>query len=192
MTIHLPQLDPRESARERECPSRSEGRCHEIDRRVGWDVAVSIDWCDGCMASGRQPGNLDAITKEIVAAHIDPAVRKHADREVLEALRDRHGVTVGLEEIASASDRKQRWKIVKPSWQNAASFALSMTSRLVFGAVGERRMEARLAACERCPARRQSKGRSFCGVCGCGDTALAALDDKLKNPMLRCPLGRFT
>jgi hypothetical protein len=29
-------------------------------------------------------------------------------------------------------------------------------------------------------------------VCGCGDTALAALDDKLKNPMLRCPLGRFT
>jgi hypothetical protein len=144
------------------------------------------------LSAGRPRTRLDSVAAEIVSAHLDPSVRRHADREVLEALRDKHGADIPLDEIARASDRKQRWKEVKASWQNAASFMASAISRLVLGRVAEERQRARLEACRRCPAKRESNGREFCGVCGCGDTALAALDDKLKNPRLRCPLGRFT
>lgn len=159
---------------------------------MGWDVSVSIDWCDGCLSAGRPTSGLDTLAKAVVTAHLDPKARRLADREVLESLRDKHGVKVELDEIARASDRKQRWKNVKASWQTAASFMASAVSRLVFGRVAEQRMQARMDACARCPAMRESGGRKFCGVCGCGDTTLAALDEKLKNPMLRCPMGRFT
>lgn len=189
--ISLPQLNPREAAREAQCEHRTGGGCIEVSRRVGWDVSVAIDWCDSCHASGRPDGRLEEVARRIVERHARPEMRRHLDREVLEVLRDRHGVPVSLGEVAMASDRKQRWKNVRLTWENAKSLALSATSRLVFGRIAEERMQARLGQCRRCPARRESGGGEFCGVCGCGDTQLARLDSKLKYPSLKCPLGRF-
>jgi len=189
--LSLPQLNPREAAREVQCEHRTGGGCIEVSRRVGWDVSVAIDWCDSCLASGRPDGRLEEVARRIVASHAKPELRRHLDREVLEVLRDRHGIPIKLDEIARASDRKQRWKQVRVTWENAKSLALSATSRLVFGRIAEERMAARLDQCRRCPARRTSGNGEFCGVCGCGDTNLARLDNKLQHPLLKCPLGRF-
>lgn len=162
-----------------------------MSRRVGWDVSVSIDWCDSCLAIGRPAGRLEEVARRIVDSHAKPEIRHNLDREVLEVLRDKHGVKITTTEIATALDRKERWRRVRLTWANAKSFALSVASTIVLGKIAEQRMESRLAQCRRCPARRQSGGGEFCGVCGCGDTNLARLDHKLKHPLLKCPLGRF-
>lgn len=192
MNLSLPQLDQREKDRQSQCPHRHNGHCAEVERRVGWDVAVSIEWCDRCWESGRDNGKLESLARIIVESHGHPDIRQKLDRDILETLRDKHGYNIPLEEIARAIDKKQRWRRVRPSWEAAKAFAGSMLSRAVFGKVGEDRYKARIEQCRKCPARRESGGKEFCGVCGCGDTSLAALDEKLKNPLLRCPLGRFS
>lgn len=192
MNIPLPQLDQREKDRQQQCPHRSDGQCLEITRRVGWDVSVSIDWCDKCWNNDRPTGTLESLARSIVTSHAEPEIRKNLDRDVLETLRDKHGYDIPLDEIARANDRKQRWRKVRPTWETARSFVGTMLSSVVLGKVSQDRFTARLEACRRCPARRESAGKEYCGVCGCGDTSLAALDDKLKHPLLRCPLGRFS
>lgn len=191
MNIPLPQVQ-REKDREAQCEHRAGGGCIEVSRRVGWDVAVSIAWCDGCFYKGRPEGDIEALASRIVSSHSNPAIRDRLDREVLEVLRDKHGVRVSMDDVAKASDRKQRWKNVRMSWENAKAFATAMASSLVLGRIADDRMQARLEQCRRCPAKREAGGGEFCGVCGCGDTSLARLDNKLRHPLLKCPLGRFT
>ena len=62
-------------------------------------------------------------------------------------------------------------------------------SLIVQGPLGAEAVEARLAACAGCEARKLVDGEAYCGACGCGTRARAALSIKATMPAATCPRG---
>jgi hypothetical protein len=79
---------------------------------------------------------------------------------------------------------------------NAASWAAAETSLAVQGPVSPEVADARAAACRQCERLLQQTepkdSIGWCGACGCGTGARAALSVKVTMPAAKCPLGRWS
>lgn len=194
MTIHLEQI------RQRECTARQVGQCSLVNVSVGFPVACSLSQCDQCWNQGGTEGQhwKTYVANVVGAVRQNPSIIPQAARPMFEEL---HGPLP-----PAGPSPKDQWEKVRSTWEMAESFVRSMASRGPGALVGEGRRVAlpikarRFQSCSTCPHFTLSKnGRShFCNTCGCGDTALAQLDNpdnpnaytKLDYPFLECPLGR--
>lgn len=123
---------------------------------------------------------------EIAAEFPTAAVKMRAALEVATA-----------RQLWDARPAAERWSEVRPFWERAASLIAAIGGGRLNGndPDDDRRYVLRQFSCnggggnEPCPARRKSKveGEYYCGECGCGDTALARLDNKLTYRNLPCP-----
>ena len=178
--------------RTQECPSmHPNGTCARINRLLGWEDGVHDKACDMCFMNGPDSegsGELRKIVSQRVVDHA-ASLAPYQTPHVKAALITIHGKQIDepTPEMVEASPRL-RWFNVRETWRKAQSLAKSVAS----GKCEPHIYAERQASCEGCEYREESKkaGEYFCGVCGCGDTALARLDHKLWYKYLECPMRR--
>lgn len=197
--------------RARQCRCFIAGQCLHVSGYLGWSHKIDQNTCDSCHALGGETSEAAAHLRREAAQGVARFAAKRAmerpsryQPEVLVQLTIRHRLVpddrFNAPDFQEAIHSRNEWAKVKPTWQKALSFVRAITSK-VTSSLSAEDYEKRLISCHGikadgtvvgapCRMRRSRNDQHWCGACGCGETALAELDHKLKYPFLECPLGK--
>lgn len=198
-------LDPREIAREQECPFREGKSCLYLNQVLGWRNLLDIDSCDRCWSQGSASSDeglkyLQETAVDAIKQLSSPSNIPKLGRAVLVPLTIRHGA-ISVETFRVEAARAASAHRVGPLWKRAWSFLGSLKSVFTSSLSSEEHALRHISCmgttpagdrvADPCPSLSTHKGHFYCGACGCGYRPWAAVDTlKLSFPQLPCPRNR--